>query len=116
MGFVKLSHADSISPDLKKQVLERDNYQCRKCGRLNKLRVYHMNLSNYYDDDHVKDNLITLCGSCHTNLHLKKWKLEDIGIPTPKERWNILKGDYNISLADIQKELQKIDDTINLLV
>ncbi len=74
-----------------------------------------MNLSNYYDDDHVKDNLITLCGS-HTNLHLKKWKLEDIGIPTPKERWNILKGDYNISLADIQKELQKIDDTINLLV
>ncbi|WP_048044980.1 hypothetical protein [Methanosarcina mazei] len=74
-----------------------------------------MNLSNYYDDDHVKDNLITLCGS-HTNLHLKKWKLEDIGIPTPKERWNILKGDYNISLADIQKELQKIDDTINLIV
>ncbi|KKH14979.1 hypothetical protein DU48_01250 [Methanosarcina mazei] len=79
------------------------------------MRVYHMNLSNYYDDDHVKDNLITLCGS-HTNLHLKKWKLEDIGIPTPKERWNILKGDYNISLADIQKELQKIDDTINLIV
>lgn len=87
--------------------------ECARCGSTKRLEVHHKNLSNFYEDDHVESNLIVLCIYCHRNLHKKNWKLEDIGIVTPKERTNPTKATYyNNGIEDIQKELEAMGDPI----
>ena len=79
---------------IREKVIGRDCGKCVKCGSTNKLQVHHLNLSNYYYEDHAEGNLITLCIYCHKSLHAKKWKLEDIGIITPAESTNTLKPEH----------------------
>jgi hypothetical protein len=49
-----------------KQIKERDNYICQKCGTHQKLEVHHI---RYLKDtlywDYPDSYLITLCRSCH---------------------------------------------------
>jgi 5-methylcytosine-specific restriction endonuclease McrA len=53
---------------LREQVLRRDGWQCQICGSRQNLQVHHKQLrSQQGDDDDF--NLITVCASCHEELH-----------------------------------------------
>lgn len=49
------------------QVLERDNYTCVKCGSQEKFTVHHIDGDRKND---ALDNMVVLCGGCHSTLHL----------------------------------------------
>ena len=56
--------------NVKQYVLHRDGYTCKKCNKDKlKLQVHHITFRSDGGTD-SPDNLITLCQSCHTNLHL----------------------------------------------
>lgn len=58
----------------RKLVIARDRYHCTSCGTLRDLRVHHK--SHYISiPNEPLSALITLCDSCHTELH------ERIGYP-----------------------------------
>ncbi len=65
----------------KAKVLNRDNYICQYCKgkkKDSKLEVHHIIYrSNGGSDD--EDNLVTLCHTCHSNLHHGKIKLKLVG-------------------------------------
>lgn len=51
-------------------VLERDQYQCAKCGSHDKIEIHHIiPICNHGTNDY--DNLIALCPLCHQNAHDK---------------------------------------------
>jgi len=55
--------------------LERDGYQCRKCGSKQSPHVHHIDLSGRFkktDKERCNNdmsNLLTLCNTCHQTLH-----------------------------------------------
>lgn len=56
-----------------KKVLERDNYTCQNCGSKEKLNVHH--IKNYADFPDLRtkvSNGVTLCESCHKEIHKKR--------------------------------------------
>ncbi len=55
------------------KVLERDNYKCVKCGSINLICVHHIDGSGRGSKNHNNnlDNLITLCRTCHIEIHRK---------------------------------------------
>lgn len=55
-------------------VLERDDYKCTECGSTNKLIVHHKdgNGRGSKIKNNELDNLVTLCRSCHVNVHRKE--------------------------------------------
>lgn len=60
--------------------LQRDNYQCSRCGTSEQLTVHHKDGSGRGSDTHNNDleNLVTLCRKCHVEEHredLKKAKV-----------------------------------------
>jgi len=60
--------------NLKQYVLTRDGYTCRSCAsnkKNTKLHVHHIVFRSNGGTD-TKNNLITLCESCHDKLHKKK--------------------------------------------
>lgn len=54
--------------------LQIDNYTCQQCGGSNKLEVHHWEPYRFSFDNSI-DNLITLCRSCHIDIH-KNYRLE----------------------------------------
>jgi len=52
------------SDDVKRQVIERDGYQCVCCGSTRRLQVDHI-VPSYYDGGNILDNLQTLCQTCN---------------------------------------------------
>lgn len=55
------------------QIRQRDEYQCRVCGRSGVKTVHHI---DYNKSNCKEDNLLTLCKSCHgkTNHHRNDWQ------------------------------------------
>lgn len=52
------------------EILLRDNSQCKICGNKNNLQVHHIySLDNYPEMKLENSNLITLCTSCHHDVH-----------------------------------------------
>lgn len=52
------------------EILLRDNNQCKICGNKNNLQVHHIySLDNYPEMKLENSNLITLCNSCHHDVH-----------------------------------------------
>src|SRR6266852_4778989 len=52
---------DEGYPDLRKQVLERDNFMCRRCGCTDKnLDTHHIIVRRYGSSDSL-DNIISYC-------------------------------------------------------
>jgi HNH endonuclease len=49
-------------------VLERDSWRCQQCGRMKDLQVHHIVWRSHLGDD-TTENLITLCASCHQEVH-----------------------------------------------
>lgn len=68
------THNTTISRRLRTSILERDNYQCQRCGisiMNQRYSVHHRKLRSHASPDEVNlaDNLITLCGSGTTGCH-----------------------------------------------
>lgn len=58
----------NISSEVRREALERDNFQCRECGVLidpYKKGSYHLHHRDYKTNG--TDSLITLCVKCHRN-------------------------------------------------
>jgi 5-methylcytosine-specific restriction endonuclease McrA len=49
-------------------ILERDHYKCRSCGLRSNLCVHHIVFRSQQGED-TKENLVTLCASCHRGCH-----------------------------------------------
>ena len=56
----------------RKQVYQRDNYECKKCGSKIKLNAHHILSWKYYPNLRYEvSNGITLCENCHIKIHQK---------------------------------------------
>jgi len=55
---------------LHRRILERDGWRCQRCGSLRDLQVHHIQSRSLLGDD-AEENLITLCGFCHRQTHLR---------------------------------------------
>jgi len=53
---------------LKEEIKKRDNYTCQRCGSIKNIDTHHIDFTK---DNHEPLNLISLCRSCHKNLHNK---------------------------------------------
>lgn len=54
------------------QVMERDGYRCRCCGRTKdeaKLSVHHSTYEHLFDEQDNLCDLITVCTTCHLCIH-----------------------------------------------
>jgi len=56
----------SLKSSVRNRVLRRDSHSCELCGSDETLEVHHKD-GDYPNND--MDNLITLCRSCHMNVH-----------------------------------------------
>jgi 5-methylcytosine-specific restriction endonuclease McrA len=54
---------------LRLQVLRRDNWHCQSCGSMSNLEVHHKEFRSHSGAD-SEHNLITLCATCHSAIHL----------------------------------------------
>jgi 5-methylcytosine-specific restriction endonuclease McrA len=54
--------------DLRQQVLRRDGWRCQTCGTMAHLEVHHKQFRSQAGDD-SEENLITLCTTCHAQIH-----------------------------------------------
>jgi 5-methylcytosine-specific restriction endonuclease McrA len=62
-------HLDSEQYNqLRQEILQRDGWRCQACGRRSNLEVHHQEFRSHCGDD-SKPNLITLCASCHEQVH-----------------------------------------------
>lgn len=77
-GITNESHRIRTSSDYKewrRDVFERDNYTCRKCGAEENLNAHHILPFSVYPKLRFDvDNGITLCKQCHIELHKKERK------------------------------------------
>lgn len=54
----------------KKEVLNRDNYQCQLCGSEKQLHAHHIKPFSIFPDLRFDvSNGLTLCSTCHLNTH-----------------------------------------------
>lgn len=62
-----------VQPELRKRVLERDEWTCQKCGSKENLHCHHMEgiLQNPIESAD-EDLCITLCSKCHNEAHAEK--------------------------------------------
>jgi len=59
-----------VQPQLRKLVLERDNWTCRKCGNKDCLHCHHIDpVANNPIESADVDNCITYCVECHKEAH-----------------------------------------------
>ena len=73
---------------LKRGILQRDNYACQLCGAINRrLHIHHI---DYNKNNCATSNLITLCRSCHGKTQIKRdwWQAYFIEI-LHKEKDNV---------------------------
>jgi 5-methylcytosine-specific restriction endonuclease McrA len=54
---------------LRLKVLTRDGWRCQDCGSMRNLEVHHITFRSHSGDD-SESNLITLCSTCHADMHL----------------------------------------------
>ena len=57
---------------LRQQILRRDGWRCQLCAAIANLEVHHQQFRSHAGDD-SDENLITLCASCHEEMHSQSW-------------------------------------------
>lgn len=78
--------------NIRKTIVERDKYRCRICLNEDDLHVHHI---DYCRLNNQETNLVTLCQSCHHNVHTEKYKPhEHDDYPAPWDKTAIL-DEYN---------------------
>jgi hypothetical protein len=65
-GSSFLPYGKEFSRRLKQQILERDAGQCIVCSSSKQLMTHHI---DYNKRNNLKENLITLCNSCHNRTN-----------------------------------------------
>ena len=58
-------HGREFNESLKSKIRERDNHQCRLCGKFETRKKHHIHHINYIKTDNRPGNLISLCIPCH---------------------------------------------------
>ena len=68
-GFKKASSRE-VDPHLRQMCLERDKWECQKCGATESLHSHHIEgaVQNKMISNDL-DNVITLCKTCHKEVH-----------------------------------------------
>jgi len=87
----------------RKEVFERDNYTCQCCGAESHgdINAHHLyNFANYPDYRYKSSNGITLCESCHYELHHKYGKKSN----TP-EQYEEFKISKQLNIQSIQEAI-----------
>ena len=74
------SYGYEFTRNLKKEILKRDNNKCRNCFSSKKVVIHHIDENKY---NNFKNNLITLCRTCHMKIHHKSIELHNI-VAVPK--------------------------------
>jgi len=60
-------------------IMNRDHFQCRVCGKENNLTVHHLYyLPNTRIFDYDDEALVTLCKPCHSAIHVDLAKIAGI--------------------------------------
>ena len=54
---------------LHRRILERDGWRCQACGSSQNLQIHHKKFRSQSGHD-TEENLITLCGRCHAQIHI----------------------------------------------
>ena len=71
-GF-KINTSREVQPELRKLVLERDEYQCVKCGSKGHLHCHHITGIEINPIESADiNNCVTLCKQCHNKVHKLK--------------------------------------------
>ena len=102
---------------IRQQVLVRDNFTYRVCGRndLNRLEVHH-NIPRRLGGDNSFDNLITTCASCHDHV-LNNISFEAVWFvrhsnANPERKIIKLKDETHAKLMSIGKYRETMDDIV----
>ena len=68
--------------ELRWHILERDGWRCQQCGDPKNLQVHHITWRSKLGGD-SEENLLTLCASCHSNVHnrLRKCYTSTLKVP-----------------------------------
>lgn len=73
------TYKNGVVPELRKEILRRDNYTCNMCANFHfedgysSMQVHHIiPVSEGRNDEH--SNLITLCHPCHKKVHSDGWE------------------------------------------
>ena len=69
-----IAQSSSEAAPLRLKILERDNWRCQFCGTRSNLQVHHIIYRSHGGPDD-EDNLITVCVTCHEQIHLGKRRL-----------------------------------------
>ena len=64
--------------ELRLRVLHRDSWRCQFCGSRTNLEIHHQQFRSHSGEDH-EENLITLCASCHSQVHTATLLTKNIG-------------------------------------
>lgn len=85
----------SVWRKLRSDVIKRDNYECRNCKKpIQKVRLYAHHIKELKKFPHLAldiNNIITLCGNCHNEIHDKEEQMNQYKNKKEKfineERW-----------------------------
>lgn len=91
--------------NVKAYVLHRDGYQCQKCKAKNgKLHVHHI-VFRSKGGTNAPSNLISLCETCHNNLHLGKFEIKGVRRSKTKHATEIgiVKSQIEMRFGDFEK-------------
>jgi hypothetical protein len=77
-GGLNNDYSENWTPRFKTKIRKRDNYTCQYCKKVQfGLDVHHIDKNK---QNCTPENLITLCRSCHRNVHCGKIKTLDIQV------------------------------------
>jgi 5-methylcytosine-specific restriction endonuclease McrA len=93
---------------IRRQVLERDNRTCKKCGQKSHLHVHHI-IPRRKGGLNTLDNLISLCHKCHKPEEFKDY----VGIVKIMIR---IRKDIHKGLIDLAKYGDSMSDVIDMLL
>lgn len=75
--------------EIRKIVLERDNYHCMCCGRSLQenavLAIHHNSYQHLFDERNHLDDLVTLCKVCHASVHRNRANWQRFKKAEPKK-------------------------------
>lgn len=67
-GYVKYLHSQEWEEKRIKRI-KHDKGRCYTCGTTRNLNVHHISYKRIFHE-HTRNDLVTLCRSCHRNMHI----------------------------------------------
>lgn len=103
------------------EILERDNYTCSVCGCDDNLQVHHRVYEELAPWEYKDEDLVTMCDSCHNNVHQEKGNTyrnyikpyKFISNHTNEETGEITKSICSSEVTSSKKILLEIDENYN---